>query len=138
MIARPPRPRSGRAQSVRRLGPLRVALAALIALTLVAVAWWTHPPDPEAEVRVQHRPLVALERVPAPELGRGVERWRMVAAAGDTVVGLWRAGASPESSEWAVVILGGIGTDDRAALLVPDSLPVGVLAVSWPWEGRAP
>jgi len=37
--------------------------------------------------------------------------------------------------DWTVVILGGIGTDDGAALLVPDSLPVSVLAVSWPWKG---
>jgi hypothetical protein len=45
------------------------------------------------------------------------------------------AGDSASGAGWAVVILGGIGTDDRAALLVPDSLPVGVLAVSWPWKG---
>jgi hypothetical protein len=137
MVARPSRglgPASAR--SKRRPDPLRVALAALIAVALVALAWWwTHPPDPEAEVLGYHRPLVALERVPAPQLGRGFERWRMIAAGGDTVTGLWRAGASPQASNWAVVILGGIETDDRAALLVPDSLPIGVLAVSWPWNG---
>lgn len=52
----------------------------------------------------------------------------------DTVTGLWRASPRPRP-EWVVVLLGGIGTDDRSALLVPDSLPVGVLAVSWPWRG---
>src|SRR5207344_1836374 len=46
----------------------------------------------------------------------------------------WQAGANAHPS-WVVVLLGGIGTDDRSALLVPDSLPVGVLAVSWPWKG---
>lgn len=137
MVTRPQRgPLLGSAQSKRRSGPLRLALAALILLALVAVAWWwTHPPDAGAEVRAHYRPLVELERRPAPELGRDCERWRMIAAAGDTVIGLWRAGAAQGASEWAVVILGGIETDDRAALLVPDSLPVGVLAVSWPWKG---
>ena len=68
----------------------------------------------------------------------------MIGARGDTVTGIWRAAAErrrgthatpSRAAGWTVVILGGIGTDDRAALLVPDSLPVGVLAVSWPWKG---
>lgn len=78
--------------------------------------------------------LATLERDPAPELGRGFERWRMIGAGRDTVTGLWRAAAVPRP-RWVIVLLGGIGTDDRAALLVPDSLAAGVLAVSWPWEG---
>jgi hypothetical protein len=146
--------------------PFRATVAALVLAILVALVWWwTHPPDPAGELLAQHRPLVALERVPAPELGRGFERWRMIAAGRDTVTGLWRAAARrsgsrgvpvgataatsargvapmgtgapepPSAPEWVAVLLGGIGTDDRAALLVPDSLPVGVLAVSWPWKG---
>jgi hypothetical protein len=110
------------------------ALIGLFAALAALAFWWTHPPDPELEVRARHRPLLALEREPAPELGRGFERWRMIAAGPDTVSGLWRparGGATP----WVAVILGGIGTDDRAAQLVPDSLPIGVLAVSWPWKG---
>jgi hypothetical protein len=59
----------------------------------------------------------------------------MIAAGGDTVVGIWRPGAPQQGSRWAAVIIGGIETDDRAALLVPDSLPIGILAVSWPWKG---
>jgi hypothetical protein len=119
----------------------RLVLGAVLALVAVLSWWWTHPPVPEAELRADLRPLVALERMPAPELGRGFERWRMLAERGDTVTGLWRAAAKDPAAapghepDWAVVILGGIGTDDRAALLVPDSLPVGVLAVSWPWKG---
>jgi len=113
----------------------RMALAALVALVVVAAAWWSRPPDPAAEVRAHHRPLVTLERVPLPHVGRGVERWVMIAAGGDTVVGLWRPGAPQRGSRWAAVIIGGIETDDRAALLVPDSLPIGILAVSWPWKG---
>ncbi len=117
----------------RRLG---FTFATLAAITLVVLAWWwAHPPDPEAELLAAHRPLLALEREPAPELGRGFERWRMIGAEGDTVAGLWRAAAPGLDSAWTVIILGGIGTDDRAALLVPDSLPIGVLAVSWPWKG---
>jgi hypothetical protein len=125
--------RLSRLPVTRRSGALRVALIALIS---AAILWgWTCSFDPEAEVRAHHRPLVALERVPAPQLGRGFERWRMIAPGQDTVTGLWRPGAPERSSEWVVVILGGIGTDDAAARLVPDSLPVGVLAVSWPWKG---
>src|SRR5262249_7723165 len=46
-----------------------------------------------------------------------------------------RRSAPSRGADWTVVILGGIGTDARAALLVPESLPVSVLAVSWPWKG---
>src|SRR5262245_31640193 len=80
-------------------------------------------------------PLQRLEREPAPDLGAGIERWRMIGASGDTVTGLWKPPSTGADHRWSVVLLGGIGTDDRAALLIPDSLPVGVLAVSWPWSG---
>lgn len=102
---------------------------------------------PTADTHAGPRTLARLERVPAPELGRGFERWRMVGSRGESVRGIWRAARSRETEtaaqehsaaradEWTVVILGGIGTDDRAALLVPDSLAVNVLAVSWPWTG---
>jgi hypothetical protein len=103
---------------------------------LAGAAWWLNPPDPEAELRAHHRPLVTLERKPAPQLGRGFERWLMIAPGPDTMTALWRPGIRTDARPWVAVILGGIGTDDRAAALVPDSLPIGVLAVSWPW--RAP
>lgn len=117
---------------------------AWLAILLVALGsigwWWTHPPDPAADLGARGHALERVERVPAPELGVRVERWRMISAKPDTVTGLWRGPAPRAAAEagpeaWAVVMLGGIGTDDRATLLVPDSLPVGVLAVSWPWKG---
>ena len=113
--------------------PAAVAASGLAVLGALAW-WWTHPGDPARELRDRHHPLVTLERVPAPGLGRGLERWSMIAADSDTVTGVWRVGAQANPS-WVVVLLGGIGTDDRSALLVPDSLPIGVLAVSWPWKG---
>jgi len=124
-------------------GPIRGrrARAAFIAgvvfgvAALAGAAWWQNPPDPEAELRAHHRPLVTLERKPAPQLGRGFERWLMIAPGPDTMTALWRPGIRTDARPWVAVILGGIGTDDRAAALVPDSLPIGVLAVSWPWKG---
>lgn len=117
----------------------RHVLAALLSLLLFGVvllgAWWTHPPDPASELRAHFRPLVALERTPAPELGRGFERWRMIGGERDTVNGLWRAAPEGREVRWSAVILGGLETDQKAALLIPDSLPVHVLAVSWPWRG---
>lgn len=112
-----------------------VAIALLLAALGAIAAWWLRPPDPEAELRAPVRPLLTLVREPAPALGRGLERWRMIAAGSDTVRGLWRPSAAADTTPWVAVILGGIGTDERAALLVPDSLPIGVLAVSWPWRG---
>jgi len=93
---------------------------------LAGAAWWQNPPDPEAELRAHHRPLVTLERKPAPQLGRGFERWLMIAPGPDTMTALWRPGIRTDARPWVAVILGGIGTDDRAAALVPDSLPIGV------------
>jgi hypothetical protein len=84
--------------------------------------------------------LESLTREPAPELGARVERWRMRTADEAMYTGLWcgpvDAGASTmRPAAWSVALLGGFGTDDRAALLMPDTLPVGVLALSWPWRG---
>jgi hypothetical protein len=112
-------------------------VVALLFIFLIAAGawWWTHPSDPDAELRARMRPLERLEREAAPHLGRGVERWRMIAA-GDTVTALWKPGVrNADVAPWVVVLLGGIGTDDRAALLMPDGLPIDVLAVSWPWTG---
>ncbi len=117
-------------------------LAALLVLLLVAAAslawWWTHPGDALATLRARSAPVAAVEREAAPELGARFERWRVRDERGRVTTGLWRPGApgaAPGGTRWAVVLLGGIGTDDRAALLIPDALPVSVLAVSWPWTG---
>jgi hypothetical protein len=107
----------------------------LLLLLAGALAWWlTRPGDAVVELRAHHGPLVSLEREAVAGLGAGLERWALIGEGRDTVSALWRRGAHPEP-EWVVVLLGGIGTDDRAALLVPAELPVGVLAVSWPWKG---
>jgi hypothetical protein len=113
---------------------------AMLPFALIAATWWwwTHPPDPAMEVIRQSSPLVRVERRPAPERGTGLERWRLALANGDTVHALWRpapGARDPAARPWTVVLLGGIGTDDRAALLVPDAIPAHVLAVSWPWRG---
>src|SRR5262245_44552991 len=131
---RTPRPR----WSLRRSSMLAAIL--LTAALLLAFAC-LRPPDQLPGMTTRSHALTRLERTPAPELGRGIERWRMLGSLGDTVTGVWReprpqgATTTTSSPAWSVVLLGGIGTDDRAALLVPDSLPVGVLAVSWPWRG---
>lgn len=99
--------------------------------------WWAHPPEP-ALTLLAHRGFTAsVQREPAPELGPRLERWRIAVTHGDTLRALFRA-ASPSARAkrtgrpWAVVMLGGIGTGDRAALLLPDSLAVDALALEWP------
>uniref|UniRef100_A0A832I5S7 Alpha/beta hydrolase n=1 Tax=Eiseniibacteriota bacterium TaxID=2212470 RepID=A0A832I5S7_UNCEI len=111
-----------------------VRLAGAIALIALALAaWWLWPSDGVAELRARHAPLVRVLRAPRPDLGPGVERWVMVTARGDTVRGLWRP--APGAGRWTAVLLGGIGTGDRAALLVPPGLGVSVLAIEWTWDG---
>lgn len=123
---------------------LRFAGAVIAALPLalaVAVAWWwTHPADPAHSLVMRRGFTSAVLREPAPELGERLERWRIVTTRGDTLRGLFRAAApSLRAAEgprpWAVVMLGGLGTGDRAALLLPDSLAVDALAMDWPWQG---
>lgn len=114
-----------------------MTMAVLLAFLLLGLAlawWWSHPPDAVRELRAHHGGLDRLERTPVTGLGDDVERWSLIAPGSDTVTALWRRGSHAEP-DWVVVLLGGIGTDDRAALLVPSELPVGVLAVSWPWKG---
>ncbi len=118
-----------------------VVMAMLPFALAAAVAWWwTHPPDPTRELLAHRGFTGAVLREPAPELGVRVERWRIVPTHGDTLRGLFRAAAPASRAAagprpWAVVMLGGIGTGDRAALLLPDSLAVDALALDWPWRG---
>jgi hypothetical protein len=117
-----------------------VAVCLPPAFAVLAWWWWTHPPDPTRELLAHHGFPPPLHRAPAPELGPRLERWRMVTTEGDTLRGLFRA-AEPRARAavlgrpWGVVMLGGIGTGDRAALLLPDSLAVDALAMDWPWDG---
>jgi hypothetical protein len=112
-----------------------VALAAVAAVTLAVALWWARPPDPVRVLRDHWSPLARVERVPAPGLGAGVERWRLISATGDTATGLWRTAARGTARPWTVVMLGGLDTGERAALLLPPGLPVHALAMDWPWSG---
>jgi hypothetical protein len=113
-----------------------LGLALLVLAPVIAgVTWWLRPGDPVAVLRA-HAPIVTAvtrERLD----GSGLERWRMATARGDTLSGLWKPAAGvPVSKAWSVVLLGGLETGERAATLIPDSLPVAVLAMDWPWPGR--
>lgn len=112
-----------------------LGLAFVLTLALIVVGWWASPPEPVRVLRRHWSPLARVERDPAPELGARVERWRMITASGDTVRGLWRAAGTGAPRPWTAVLLGGLVTGDRAALLIPDDTPVHVLAVDWPWAG---
>lgn len=126
-----------------------VVLAMLpVAFAVTLWWWWAHPPDPALALLAHRGFTSSVVREPAPELGPRLERWRIAVTHGDTLRALFRA-ASPSARAkgtgrpWAVVMLGGIGTGDRAALLLPDSLAVDALALEWPmrsprglpWQG---
>lgn len=121
------------AARARRTG--LAALAALAAALLGVAWWWTHPPDPERVLRDHGARLDRVEREAVPGSGPGIERWRLITAAGDTATGLWRAAARGTARPWTVVMLGGLTTGERAVLLIPPGLPVNALAVDWPWAG---
>jgi len=113
---------------------LRLLLAAAVFAAALAAWWWTHPPDPIATLRACWAPPVRVERLHAPELGTGIERWRIFDARGDSVSALWRPAPTGASEPWTVVLLGGFHTGDRAALVLPEDEPANVLAVDWPWS----
>ncbi len=116
----------------------RHRLGATLAITAVALAalsaWWALPPDPQHALQAHAPPLARVLRTPEPALGARVEWWRMVSTAGDTALALWRSAPPGTPDPWTVVLLGGLQTGDRAALLLPDG-PFNVLAVDWPWRG---
>lgn len=123
-------PRAARPRA-RKIAPVVLAGGAALA----AAIWWASPRDPERELR-RHAPALShVVRTPAPQLGERVERWRIVTAAGDTSTGLWRAALPGAAQPWTIVLLGGLRTGDRAALLLPD-IEANVLAMDWPWDGR--
>jgi len=120
---------------------LGVVLAMLpVATAVLAIRWWTHPPDPTLALLARRGFTATVLRAPAPALGARIERWSIVTTRGDTLRALFRGAlratiAAGEARPWGVVMLGGIGTGDRAALLLPDSLSVDALAMDWPWHG---
>ena len=108
-------------------------------VTLAALAgtvawWWTHPPDPATVFRARYGSLASVVREPA-EGAPGLELWKMVDDRGRTHVAMWRPGPTDAPGVWTVVLIGGIGTGLGIVGLIPESLPVHVLAVEWPWEG---
>ncbi|MBI5709150.1 MAG: hypothetical protein HZC42_02445 [Candidatus Eisenbacteria bacterium] len=114
---------------------MRRLLAVLALLAAAAACWWLWPADPVGELRHRWSPLARVERISAPQLGERIERWRLTASDGSRATGLWRAAPPGTARPWTVVLLGGLVTGDRAALLLPADAPVHVLAMDWPWEG---
>jgi len=92
--------------------------------------------DPGPIIRRYYSPPVRLERRPAPTLGARVQRWLMISARGDSVTALWRPAPARTKNPWTVVLMGGFGTGDRAALLLPQDSLYNTLAVNWPWTGK--
>jgi hypothetical protein len=91
--------------------------------------------DPVRGLERRARPVTAVLRDDAPDLGPRIERWRIVLAGGDTVRALWRRAPQNVVRPWTVVLMGGLHTGDRAALVLPDDTPAHALAVDWPWRG---
>lgn len=121
---------------LRVLGRLVAAAFVLFALAAGALAWWwTRPPDAGAELRREHAPLASVTSKPLGGDAPGLERWTLRDARGRSVRAIWRPAARGTREAWTVVLLGGLHTGERAAMLAPGSLPVNVLAVDWPWEG---
>lgn len=112
------------------------AIALLLVATAVAAAiWWRSPSDPVTELRRRTLHATALVREPAAVHGNGIERWRIATAAGDTFLALWRPAPAGIERPWTILLMGGLGTGDRAATLLPARLPAHVLALDWPWRG---
>lgn len=120
---------------MRRLLFHSLVTLATTALTLIALASLSPDRNPQRALARRHAPVVSVVREPRLDLGARVERWLIVTVAGDTLSGLWRGAPPVHGAPWTIVMLGGIGTDDRAALVVPPEIPAHVLAMSWPWRG---
>lgn len=120
---------------MKRLLAGSLAVLALLALAGFLMMTLSPDRDPRHALIRRSSPVASVERTPVPELGERVERWRIVTAAGDTMTALWRGAAPGHDIPWTIVLLGGIGTNDRAALVVPAATPVNVLAMRWPWNG---
>jgi hypothetical protein len=118
------------------IGSFVMIVLGLLALAAAAIAlWWMFPPDPVKVLERERLTLAGVAREPLPELGARLERWRLLTTGNDTLFAMWRPAPPARDARWTVVLLGGLGTGDRAAALIPDDLPVHVLAVDWPWRG---
>ena len=106
-----------------------------LALALSAGVAAAAPRDPWRALSRYYSPLARVDRRASPSDGPRVERWRLITAAGDTVMALWRPAPPGVTRPWTAVMLGGFQTGDRAALLLPDDAPLNSLAVNWPWRG---
>lgn len=118
-----------------RLSRGKVALAAALAAGVAAGAlawWWAHPPDPARAFPARHAPLAAVERA---ALEGRLERWTLRDDEGRVTSAMWRPAPAAVADPWTIVLLGGLVTGDRTALLVPERAPVNILALDWPWEG---
>lgn len=121
-----------RARRRRVLAGTAVLAAILAAITL-------RPTDP-LHVLEEHTPVaLGLQRQPAPDLSPRLEHWKIPIAGGDTLTGLWRRSPGLDlgstAKPYTCVLLGGLRTGEGAALLLPESLGVHVLALDWPWWG---
>lgn len=113
-----------------------LAIAVVLAATAFVLRLACAPEhDPAGALSRRYSPVTAVRREPAATLGSGFERWSIATASGDTVRGLWRRADTTTAATWTVVLLGGLQTGERAALVVPGPLPVHVLAMDWPWRG---
>ena len=127
-------------RSTRRVWARRIGMGAVtvVAVAAVVLLWRrAFPPDPVEALRAYRSPLAQVTRQSTPELGPRVERWSLVDERGERFTGLWRTAVPSASDErpWTVVLLGGFYAGDTAALLLPETLGVHMLAVDWPWHG---
>jgi len=128
-----------RAAPARRNRSRRRFVLGGMALLAVGLVWIGLRPSDPVHVLRKHAPVpLGLVREKAADLGARVERWRIPVAGGDTLTGVWRRALDTPGSiamPYTCVLLGGLRTGGSAALLLPDSLDVHVLALDWPWGG---
>ncbi len=114
---------------------LRLVIPLGLAVGLLAlVAWWALPPDAGHELRARTPALVRVARGPLAGTA-GAEAWRLTTDRGEVLDAIWNPAQPTTGRPWVAVLLGGMHTGDRAALLLPGSPPVGTLALDWPWDG---
>ena len=114
---------------------LGVAATVVLAAPATFLAWWHWPPDPSAELLRRSVRFAGVARDSTTAKSAGLEHWRIASADGDTFHALWRPAPQGTEQPWTVVMMGGLGTGQRAAAILPAHVPTHVLAVDWPWHG---